>query len=322
MQKTIFITGGAGFIGSTLVDALIAQNNKVVCFDNFDGFYPRAIKEKNIESALKSSLFTLTEGDIRDKPAIEGAFSNHTIDTVVHLAAKVGVRPSIQNPQEYIDINVSGTLNILEAMRVNGVKKLVVSSSSSIYGNNKHVPYAETDQVDHPISPYAASKKSAELLAYTYHHLYQLNIINLRLFTVFGPRQRPDLAIHKFFESIYSNKPIDVYGDGGTSRDYTYVGDIVAGFMQAIRYLESHSDVYEIINLGNSSPLKLSDLIAQIEDITQKKFAINKLHAQMGDVNTTFADISKARTLLDYNPETTISEGLLNFKSWFESAGR
>lgn len=318
-DKTILVTGGAGFIGSNLIDSLIESGNRVICLDNFDAFYLRRAKEKNISSALQSSAFTLIESDIRDQDALRNVFTKYAIDVVVHLAAKVGIRPSILDPKGYFDVNVNGTLAILEAMKNAGVKNLVFASSSSIYGNNQKTPYSESDNVDHPISPYAASKKSGELLTHTYHHLYDLNVINLRFFTVYGPGLRPDLAIHKFFMNLYAGEPIEVYGDGSGSRDYTYVGDIVAGIVAAIGYLGSQTNTYEIINLGNHLPVRLLDLIALIEEVTAKKFIVKMLPMQPGDVNLTFADISKAKNLLGYTPQTALREGLLLFKSWFEA---
>ena len=319
MQETIFITGGSGFIGSNLVDALLSQNIRVICLDNFDGFYSREIKKSYISSALRSPLFTLVEGDIRDKNLLTSIFQKYTIDMVIHLAAKAGVRPSILNPTEYFDVNVNGTLAILESMKENGVKKMIFASSSSVYGNNEKTPYSESDIVDYPISPYAASKKSCELITHTYHHLYDFDIINFRFFTVFGPRQRPDLAIHKFFKNIYSNTPIEVYGDGSTSRDYTYVGDIISGIIEGMNHLKLHNHVFETINLGNHTPIKLSRLVEMIEDVTQKKFTIRNMPLQMGDVNTTFADISKAQKLFNYNPASTLRDGLIKFKDWYEA---
>jgi nucleoside-diphosphate-sugar epimerase len=318
-DKTILVTGGAGFIGSNLVDSLIASGHRVICFDNFDALYPRTVKEKNLSSASQSSLFTLVEGDIRDESALSQIFKEHAIDIVVHLAARVGIRPSIQDPRGYFDVNVNGTLNILEAMKNGGVKKLVFASSSSIYGNNKKTPYSESDIVDRPISPYAASKKSGELLTHAYHHLYDIDVINLRFFTVFGPRLRPDLAIHRFFKNLYADRPIDVFGDGSSSRDYTYVGDIISGITSAISYLNEGHGIYEIVNLGNHVPVRLSDLIALIESTSSRKFEINRLPMQPGDVDLTFADISKAKQMLGYNPNTSLSDGLSHFKDWFEA---
>lgn len=316
--NTILVTGGSGFIGSNLIDKLIEQKKKIICIDNFDDFYSKNIKLNNMQASLKSPHYTFVEGDIRNKVLLEKIFSENKIDAVVHLAAKAGVRPSISNPDMYFDVNVNGTLCLIHAMNKYQVKKLVFSSSSSVYGNNIKIPYSETDNVDFPISPYAASKKSCELLIHTFHHLNKLDVINLRFFTVYGPRQRPDLAIYKFFKSIYNGRSIDVYGDGSTSRDYTYIDDIVQGISNSLSYLEHHENVYETINLGNNHPVKLTELIDIIEQVTLKKFSINYLPVQEGDVNHTFADIVKAKKLLSYNPTKTIKEGLLNFNDWYE----
>ncbi len=315
---TILITGGAGFIGSALCDFLIAKGDNIICYDNFDPFYAEAVKRNNLKGVAGNQNFKLIEGDLTNYEKLSSVFTSHTFDMVVHLAAKAGVRPSIMDPKAYAAVNVTGTINLLELMKIHGVKNLVFASSSSIYGNNEKVPYSETDNVDFPISPYAATKKSGELFTYNYHHLYDLNVINLRFFTVYGPRQRPDLAIHKFFKSIYNNSPIDVYGDGSTSRDYTYVDDIVDGIYAAMNYITAGNRIYETINLGNSNPITLEGLIRAIETVTQKKFIINRLPMQQGDVNRTFADISKAQSLLNYRPATKLLDGLEKFKVWFE----
>jgi UDP-glucuronate 4-epimerase len=223
------------------------------------------------------------------------------------------------NPSEFCEVNVLGTLNLLETMNQCGVKQLLFSSSSSVYGNNEKIPYSEMDSVDHPISPYAATKKAGELLTYTFHHLYQFSVINLRFFTVYGPRQRPDLAIHKFFSNLYSEKPIEIFGDGNTERDYTYIDDTVSGILASLDYIQEKNLVYETINLGNSSPIKLVDLIKQIEKVTDKKFIKISMPMQEGDVQCTYADISKAKELLQYNPQVKMEHGLLNFKNWFEN---
>lgn len=314
----ILITGGAGFIGSTLAELLLSQGHQVICYDNFDPFYPVEIKRNNISSMLLNGNFAMIEGDINDTTLLSGIFQDRKIDIVIHLAAKAGVRPSILDPRTYENVNVAGTVNLMEVMRKHQVKNLVFASSSSIYGNNEKVPYSETDNVDFPISPYAATKKSGELFTYNYHHLYRFNVINLRFFTVYGPRQRPDLAIHKFFNAIYNGLPIDVYGDGTTSRDYTYVDDIVSGVNGAVEYLLKHPGCYETINLGNSNPVTLTNLIESIEEVTERKFAINRLPRQQGDADRTFADIAKAKKLLNYEPATKLKEGLLKFRDWYE----
>jgi nucleoside-diphosphate-sugar epimerase len=319
MQKEyILLTGGAGFIGSTLAEELLHNKINVLCVDNFDPFYDKAIKLSNLQSMLVLENFSFIEGDVTDAIFVDSLFSAHSIRAVVHLAAKAGVRPSINNPDDYLNVNIGGTLTLLEGMRKHGIKKLIFSSSSSVYGNNKKIPYSETDNVDYPISPYAASKKSGELLTYTYYNLYGIDTINIRFFTVYGPRQRPDLAIHKFFKNLYSTSPIDLYGDGRTSRDYTYVGDIVAGTLLAIQYVLENERVYETINLGNGQPVELLELIRSIEEITGKQFTIRHFPHQEGDVDHTFADITKAQYLLGYKPVTSLEDGLLHFKNWYE----
>ena len=313
----VLVTGGVGFIGSNLTDKLLSEGNSVIVIDNFDDFYDRKIKENNLKNALSYNNFELFEGDIRDKDIHEKIFSENEIEVVVHLAAKAGVRPSIKQPELYYDVNVNGTLNILEAMKKYGVKKLIFASSSSIYGNNKKVPFSEKDSVDFPISPYAATKKACELLNYTFHYLYGFDIYNLRFFTVYGPRQRPDLAIHKFTKLILEGKPIPVFGNGNTSRDYTYIDDIIKGIMSAIKKVKG----YEIINIGESQTITLSKLIAIIENTVGKKAIVNRLPMQPGDVEKTFADISKAKQLLGYNPKTNIEDGIKKFVEWKLSEG-
>ena len=312
----ILITGGAGFIGSHLVDELLSGNHQVVIIDNFDAFYSKDIKLKNLERALKSPLLKLVDGDIRDTDILNKIFENEAIDVVVHLAAKAGVRPSIENSKEYYDVNINGTLNILEAMKNNNVKNMVFASSSSVYGNNTKLPFSETDFVDNPISPYASTKKSGELLCHVYSHLYGFNITCLRFFTVFGPRQRPDLAIHKFTKLINESKPIPFFGDGSTARDYTYVSDIVHGIVQAINKLNG----FHVYNLGESNTITLKDLVDLIGKLIGKEVLINRLSKQDGDVNITYADISRARQELDYNPQVGIEDGLKKFISWYHSS--
>jgi len=315
----ILVTGVAGFIGSHVAEKLLSVGYHVIGLDNFDPFYPRYIKENNLKSLSKSLNFSFDEGDICDKDFLSNLFGKYKIDIVIHLAAKAGVRPSVMNPSEFFEVNVLGTLNLLETMNQCGVKQLLFSSSSSVYGNNEKIPYSETDSVDHPISPYAATKKAGELLTHTFHHLYQFSVINLRFFTVYGPRQRPDLAIHKFFSNLYSEKPIEIFGDGNTERDYTYIDDTVSGILGSLDYIQEKNLVYETINLGNSSPIKLVDLIRQIEKVTDKKFIKISMPMQEGDVQCTYADISKAKELLHYNPQVKMEHGLLNFKNWFEN---
>lgn len=308
----IFVTGGAGFIGSNLVDRLLALGYTVVAFDNFDTFYSEKTKRENIVDALKSPNYTLVEGNILDKEKLYETLKETLPDVVVHLAAKGGVRPSIENPEAYYETNVTGTLNLLQCMRKASLKKIIFASSSSVYGNNSKVPFSETDNVDNPISPYAASKKAGELLCHTYHHLYGFDIFCLRFFTVYGPRQRPDLAIHKFFNAILNNKPITIYGDGTTGRDYTYIDDITDGIISAIDKLKG----YEIINLGGSQSILLKDLIKLIETATAKTALIKADEIQQGDVTITFADIDKAGKLLGYKPKIGITEGIKLYNEW------
>lgn len=312
-METALITGGAGFIGSHLSERLLSEGWRVVCLDNFDTFYDPQIKRNNISSALKENYFTLIEGDIRDKRLLDNIFNREKIDVVIHIAARAGVRPSIKEPALYYDVNVGGTLNLLEAVRGRNVKKFIFASSSSVYGENTKVPFSEEDNVDYPISPYAATKKAGELLCYTYYHLYRIPITCLRFFTVYGPRQRPEMAIHKFTRLIYEGKPVPVYGDGSSKRDYTFIEDIIEGVVKSI-----HSgSLYEIINLGESNTISLSDLIVLIENNLHKNAVIEKLPLQPGDVPITYADTGKARSLLGYNPKTNIKEGIRIFTEWF-----
>lgn len=313
-MKNYLVTGGAGFIGSHLVDNLLSEGNNVISIDNFDDFYSRDVKLKNISNALTFDTFQLVEGDIRDRKILDNLFSNNFFDVVIHLAAKAGVRPSIEDPKGYYDVNISGTLNILEAMKAYDIKKMIFASSSSVYGNNKKVPFSESDIVDFPISPYAATKKSGELLCHTFHHLYDLKINCLRFFTVYGPRQRPDLAIHKFTKKIFNGEKIQMFGDGTTKRDYTYIDDIIQGIKLAIDNLNG----FEVFNLGESRTIMLKDLINLIENEIGEKAKIEKLPLQLGDVEQTYANISKARELLKYDPKFEIEEGIKNFVEWIK----
>lgn len=300
------ITGVAGFIGSNLATTLLKSGHAVTGIDNFDTFYDPAIKRKVVDRLKEYPAFSITEGDIRDRRALDDFLAAEKPDVVIHLAARAGVRPSIEQPELYYDVNVTGTLVLLEAMRAAGIKDMLFASSSSVYGNNKKVPFSETDAVDNPISPYAATKKTGELLCYTYHHLYDFNIFCLRFFTVYGPGQRPEMAIQQFGRKITEGSPITLFGDGTTRRDYTFIEDIVAGIMASAEKLKG----YEILNLGNSDTISLIDLVRGIEETLNKKAIIEWKPMQPGDVEITFADISKAKKLLGYSPDYPVKKGL------------
>lgn len=314
---TYLITGGAGFIGSSLADDLLEKNNRVVVIDNFCDFYDPQIKENNIKNALKNDNYKLYRGDIRDKELLNKIFSENNIDIVVHLAAMAGVRPSIENPVLYQEVNCLGTQNILECMKEKRIMNLVMASSSSVYGNSKTVPFKETDIVDFAISPYAATKKANEVMTHVYHKLYNMNVIMLRFFTVYGPRQRPDLAINKFTRLMLEGKKIPMFGDGSTSRDYTYIGDIVDGIEKSVNYCLNNSNVYEILNLGNSSPVSLKEMINIIGKCLNVVPDIEELPMQPGDVDRTFACIDKAKDMIGYNPQTSFEEGIKKFVKWY-----
>ena len=316
-MKTYLITGGAGFIGSSLADDLLEKNNRVVVIDNFCDFYDPKIKENNIKNALKKENYKLYRGDIRDKDLLNKIFNENNIDIVVHLAAMAGVRPSIENPVLYQEVNCLGTQNILECMKEKRIMNLVMASSSSVYGNSKTVPFKESDIVDFAISPYAATKKANEVMTHVYHKLYNMNVIMLRFFTVYGPRQRPDLAINKFTRLMLEGKKIPMFGDGSTSRDYTYIGDIVDGIERSVNYCLNNSNVYEILNLGNSSPVSLKEMINIIGKCLNVVPDIEELPMQPGDVERTFACIDKAKDMIGYNPQTPFEEGIKKFVKWY-----
>lgn len=333
------VTGGSGFIGSHLVEQLLRNGHSVINIDNFDDFYSYQTKIKNtLESIDKISDFEFSDKeadiqrlislshsdqyslyyqDIRDKKGMERIFSNHSIDMVIHLAALAGVRPSIERPLEYEEVNVRGTMNLWELCKDFGIKKFICASSSSVYGNNEKVPFAETDNVDNPISPYAATKKCGEILGHVYHNLYHIDMIQLRFFTVYGPRQRPDLAIHKFTKLISEGVEIPFYGDGTTARDYTYIDDIIDGIVKSALYLEGHSNVYEILNLGESQVVTLTEMVATIEEAMKVTAHKKILPMQPGDVTKTNADITKARELIGYKPDTDFQNGIKKFVEWF-----
>jgi len=317
-QRSILITGAAGFIGSSLTDTLIAQGRSVVGVDNFCDFYDPALKRRNITQAQASGKFTLVEADIRDRDAMLATFEKHQPEAVIHLAAMAGVRPSIENPAYYTAVNLDGTVNLLDAAVKNKVSKFLFASSSSVYGNNPKVPFAETDNVDHPISPYAATKKAGELICHTYTHLHGLPISCLRFFTVFGPRQRPDLAINKFLQLVAKGQPIPIFGDGSTSRDYTFVADIVAGILATLHHCGQSTEKFKVYNLGGNHPAKLSELIEIIEKVVGKKAIIDRKPMQPGDVDRTWADLTRSQKELGYAPTTSLEEGIAKQWEWMK----
>jgi len=319
-MNNILITGGAGFIGSHLVDHLLAQGLwRVTVVDDFNDFYDPSIKLENIKTHRSNPNFELVEADIRDPAALRRAFTETNFECIVHLAARAGVRPSLKEPHLYLETNVNGTMNLLELARSSGTKQFIFGSSSSVYGLNNKVPFSEDDPIFNPISPYAATKAAGELICHSYAHLYDMRIVCLRFFTVYGARQRPDLAIHKFAKLISAGKPIPVFGDGTTRRDYTYIDDIIAGVRAAIDY---HQSKYEVINLGESRTVELRELISLLEDALGHRAEIDWQPSQPGDVPQTFADITKARRLLGYDPQTQIEEGIKRFVEWFRDGTR
>jgi UDP-glucuronate 4-epimerase len=319
-MKNILITGGAGFIGSHLVDRLLASNEwHVMVVDDFNDFYDPNIKRANVANHLQHQNYRLADLDIRNAAALSGLFTDGGFDCIVHLAARAGVRPSLAEPQLYTETNINGTLNLLELARAHNVKQFVFGSSSSVYGINAKVPFSEDDPIRQPISPYAATKGAGELLCHTYSHLYGLRCVCLRFFTVYGPRQRPDLEIHMFARLMSSGKPIPVFGDGSTRRDYTYVDDIIGGVTASIHYTGTD---YEVINLGESRTVELRELITLLEKELDIHAEIERLPSQPGDVPQTFADITKARKLLNYNPQTQIEDGIKRFVRWFSLGER
>ncbi len=308
----VLVTGGAGFIGSHLVEKLLGDGHGVAILDDFNDFYDPEIKRENVAAVSRDA--SIHQIDLRDSAALRSLFHKEKFEAIMHLAARAGVRPSIQHPQLYYDTNVGGTLHLLEAARVTGVQRFVFASSSSVYGISKTVPFSEDFHLTQTISPYAATKIAGEFLCSTYSHLYQLRIVALRYFTVYGPRQRPDLAIHQFTKRIHFGQPIDQLGDGTTCRDYTYIDDIIQGTMAALKY---EGALFDVFNLGESETIQLSDLISAIERAVGKKAKINQLPEQPGDMPLTCADISKARKSLGYDPQTSFAEGLPRFVNWF-----
>ncbi len=324
----IMITGVAGFIGSNLAERLVEDGHLVYGIDNFDPYYDRHIKERNLSTVMKRTGFRFHEADLRDPHTLAAVFGNaaeadHSIDVVVHLAAKAGVRPSIEDPQSYTVVNVEGTVNLLEAMVASDVRDMLFASSSSVYGNTKEVPFREDAWVDHPISPYAATKKSCELLCHSYSHLHGMRISALRFFTVYGPRQRPDLAIAKFTRLIEEGRPIPVYGDGSTCRDYTYVDDTIDGIVGSLSWLrEQESGAWGVFNLGESKTISLSTLISSLEAALGKRAVIDRQPMQPGDVDRTWADISRAHDAFGYEPSTELEDGLTQYVEWYRRTTR
>jgi len=309
------VTGGAGFIGSHLVEKLLTLGHQVAILDDFNDFYDPQIKHQNI--AAVTDQVAVYQADLRDARAVNEVFHRERLDTVVHLAARAGVRPSIGHPQLYYDANVNGTLHLLEAARTVGLERFIFASSSSVYGLCKTVPFSEDVHLTQTVSPYAATKIAGEFLCSTYSHLYRMRIVALRFFTVYGPRQRPDLAIHKFTRRIWNGQPIDQFGDGTTRRDYTYIDDIIQGTLASLGY---EGPLFDVFNLGESETIQLKDLIAALEEALGRKATINRLPEQPGDVPLTCADISKARRLLGYQPTTPLRVGLPHFVEWFHAS--
>ena len=315
-MNRILVTGGAGFIGSHLCERLLKDGYHVICVDNFDSFYDPNIKIKNVEEMVKefSQWFELITGDIRNHEHLAEIFKKNRIDFVIHLAARAGVRPSIEQPLLYQDVNIRGMIVLLEACKEYGIKDFIFASSSSVYGENQRVPFSEEDLDIQPISPYGATKRAGELLCYSYHHLYGMNIACLRIFTAYGPRQRPEMAIHKFTRLVDRGEKIPIYGDGSSRRDYTYIDDLIEGIIAVI---QRHRG-FEIYNLGESQTTTLKELIQMIEEALGKKANIEWLESQPGDVSITYADISKAKRMLGYQPKVKMEEGIKRFVEWYK----
>jgi len=315
----ILLTGGAGFIGSHVAEALIRRGTWLSIVDNLDNFYAPSRKQLNLQEIRSAGDYEFFDADVRDMDALRKVAARVQPEIVIHLAARAGVRPSIEQPALYQSVNVAGTVNLLEMAREFKVQRVIFGSSSSVYGISNAVPFCEDDLNTRPISPYAATKLAAELMCYTYAHLYGLTTLCLRFFTVYGPRQRPDLAIHKFTALIESGTPIPVFGDGSMGRDYTYVDDTVAGVVASLDYAPNPKLPFEVFNLGNSHPVRLAELIARLETATGKKALQQRLPDQPGDVPITWANIDKAKRLLGYSPRMSMEQGLRNFVAWYRS---
>jgi UDP-glucuronate 4-epimerase len=317
-MSTILVTGGAGFIGSHLCERLLSDGSRVICLDNFDSFYDPDIKIKNTEAVAKKfpDLFELVTGDIRNPEHLKGILQKTKFDFVVHLAARAGVRPSIADPLLYQDVNIRGTIVLLEACKEHRIQNFIFASSSSVYGENQRVPFTEKDLDIQPISPYGATKRAGELLCFTYHHLYGMHIACLRIFTAYGPRQRPEMATHKFTRLIDRGEKIPIYGDGSSRRDYTYIDDLIDGILGVIQYHKG----FEIYNLGESQTTSLRELIRLIEEALSKKANTEILEPQPGDVSVTYADITKAKQMLKYHPKVKMKEGIQRFVEWYKRA--
>jgi len=315
-DQVILVTGGAGFIGSNLITRLLREGRRVVCLDSFNDYYDPAIKRDNVAPHLKEKRYSLIEGDIRDEALVARLFAEHRPEIVVHLAARAGVRGSLKEPALYVDVNERGTAVLLEAARQHKANQFIFGSSSSVYGADSPLPFSTEDTALHPISPYAATKRAGELLCYTFHHLYGLNVLCARFFTVYGPHGRPDMAIYKFTKAMFEGRPISVYGDGTSRRDYTHVDDIVDGLVRSM----GREFGYEIINLGRSDTVMLNDLIAIIEREVGGEAKIERLPEQPGDVPATYADIEKSRCLIGFDPKVDIREGVRRFVAWYREA--
>jgi len=319
-MKNVLITGGAGFVGSNLTEHLLAEGGwNVSIIDDLNDFYAPEIKRANMAEVRNTGDFQFFEADIRNAESLRPVFDENEFDVIVHLAARAGVRPSLKEPKLYAETNINGTLNLLELARDYEIKQFVFGSSSSVYGENEKLPFAEQDPIFKPISPYAATKAAGELICHTYSHLFDIRTVCLRFFTVYGPRQRPDLAIHKFSKRIWEGDPISVFGDGSTRRDYTYIDDIISGVRAAMGY---EGSMHEVFNLGESETTELSRLIDLLEECLGKKAIVDRQPMQPGDVPITYADISKARKLLGYDPQTRIEDGIPKFVEWFKSVNQ